>query len=246
MIDRDELTRELNEAAQRFESLLRSLTLQEMSAAVPGLTWNVGEVAAHVLTVIRRGLHDFRRSSTPAGTTELNALCLVETSERDPQVLADLFAADAATVINKVFPRIPDDLQFPFHAGTTTTIHHAMGIVLGEILIHGHDIAHAAGRTWVIKPRSAELIWLGGVGVMYGWLKTGLEAVRETYQVCLGDVVTWLRVTDGKLEVHFEPIEPVDDVIQADPLDLLMTLPYGRKVSADPVLQRLASRFEAL
>src|SRR5688572_15218940 len=93
-LSRDELNQEVTAACDRFVALLKSLRLEDAALPVPGLAWNVGELAAHVLTVMRRGLGDRRRSATPQETAALNALVLEETPERDIHQLAEILAAD--------------------------------------------------------------------------------------------------------------------------------------------------------
>ena len=62
--------RALHAASGRFIGLVESLDLADASRPVPGLDWNVGETVAHVLTVVRRGFADRRRSATAAETAE--------------------------------------------------------------------------------------------------------------------------------------------------------------------------------
>src|SRR5688500_7637660 len=123
-LDRDELMAELSDAAERFESLVRSLNPDDMNCPVVGIDWTAGETAVHVVTVIRRAVHDFRRSETPSALAELNAQCIEEVSERDPQIIADLFSAAITPLMNAIFPRLADDRQFPFHAGTKIATKH--------------------------------------------------------------------------------------------------------------------------
>lgn len=246
-ISRAEVTAEINQTAREFEALLRAVPPDAADKPVPGLTWTVGEVAAHVLTVIRRGLGDRRRSSNPAATGELNVLVLEEFSERDTGKIADLFAAEIDTMTNVVFPRIAEDRVFPFHGGTTTTIIPASCIVLGELLIHGYDIANACALSWQIDPHRAMLAFLGSATVIHGWLKPGLN-LKATYELhFVGEsVVCWLKFADGTVQADTVPLAPVDHVLRVHAVEFYLTIPHQRKAHAEPLVNQLASYFERL
>jgi uncharacterized protein (TIGR03083 family) len=157
-VDRADVEDAVVAANARLAALVRSLTAADAAtpvAATPG--WTAADVAAHVLTVHRRALGDRRRSATPEETGELNQLCLDETPERDPVVLADLLERDGPACV-EVLRSLPTDLSFRFHGGTRTTVVPVTGVILGEVLVHGHDIATAVGRPWAIAPAEAALV----------------------------------------------------------------------------------------
>ena len=168
-------------ALRRSRGVARSRPTPALPVA--GLDWNVGETIAHVLTVVRRGFADRRRSSAAAETASLNEVCLEETPERDPRALAELLRADVHTALDVVFPKIPDDREFPFHGGVTTTMTPALHVVLGEFVIHGYDVAHATGHPWPITDHEAMLLVPGEL--LGAWLRPG--APDETYELRLGD-----------------------------------------------------------
>lgn len=154
--DRAPLATALRRSAHALADLVRQAP--DPDAAVPGLSWTVSDVAAHALTVVRRSLGDLRRSASPLDTAALNATCLQELPERDLHALADALAADADTVVTRVLPSVPDDDRpVPFHGGTTARLLDAYGIMLAELLVHGHDIAAAGEQPWAIPPAEAAL-----------------------------------------------------------------------------------------
>lgn len=247
-LDRDELNREIVAACARFVELLRALKPEDALLPVTGLVWDVGELAAHVLTVVRRGLGDCRRSDSPEATAELNAIVLHETPERDIARLADLIAQDNDTMLTIAFPRVADDRRFPFHAGTTTTIIPAMAIVLGEFTMHGYDIATATGHPWTIAPHTAALIWKGCSDVFSGWLKPQAAPVNESYVLHFeGEPAPLsLVVREGTARVSFDIPAAPDYVLRVNPAEFIFYSPYQRRTPTDPSIARLISLFKTL
>jgi uncharacterized protein (TIGR03083 family) len=247
-LNRDELNQEITAACERFVALLKSLKPHDAALPVPGLEWNVGELAAHVLTVMRRGLGDRRRSATPQETAGLNALVLEETPERDIHRLADLIATDTHTMLTQAFPRIDDDRRFPFHAGVTTTIITSLAIILGEFSVHGGDIAAATGNPWSIAPHTAALIWLGESDVMHGWLKKEAAQLNETYVIHFeGEPEpVALRLENGNVSVSYDLPAHVTHTLHVNPAEFIYYLPYQRRSAHDPVIKHLMSLFETL
>ena len=226
----------LHDASARFIALVDSLDPADGERPVPNLQWNVAETVAHVLTVVRRGFSDRRRSETADSVADLNQVVLDETPERDLHVLADLLRRDAHTAIDVVFPKIPEDRVFPFHGGVTTTMTPALRIVLGEFLVHGHDVARAVERPWQITDREALL--LAGNELLGAWVRP--DAPTERYELRLGDAPP-IRFEIGPRRLTLTD-DPPDVVISAAPVDFVLSF-YGRKPFTDEGMVRLTSRF---
>ena len=122
-----------------------------------------------MITLYRRVLGDTRVSESPEATAALNALCLTEIADRNPATMAARIETDGTTALSNM-RLIPEDLIFPFHAGATTTVVAATAVILGELLIHGQDIARATGRDWPISRPDAELIIYGARPLLEHWL----------------------------------------------------------------------------
>ncbi len=249
-LERGELMTGLEAAGKRFTALLRSLAPGDEIKPCEGLIWNVGDVAVHVLTVVRRSLGDRRRTSSPAELAQLNALGLNEIPERDPHKIAELIDADMDIIIHRVYPKVADDRRFPFHSGTTIGARQALAITLGEFTLHGWDIAHACGKEWVIDPHIAALAWRGFLDPLHAWLKKDAAAdLSESYLFELEgeEGRTRLCLTDGTLHIEYNVNRSDDDfVIRIHPVDLLFVFPYGRRPAADAALARLAALFETI
>lgn len=226
----------LHSVSDRFINLASTTTAADAKRPIPWLDWSVGDTIAHVLTVIRRGYADPRRSATASETADLNQICLDETPERDPAALAELLRSDVHTALDLVYPRIADDREFPFHGGVTTTMTPALHVVLGEFVIHGYDIARTLDIPWPISDQDAMLLVPGEL--IGAWLRPGIP--DERYELRLGDQPPiGFAIRDGRLEVG---AALGGDVIAASPVDMVLTF-YGRIPTDDPVLLRLLSRF---
>lgn len=231
----------LHDASNRFITLAASVSPSEATLPVPCLEWSVADTIAHVLTVIRRGYADPRRSATAAETAALNQTCLDEVSDRDPTSLAASLRSDVHMALDLVYPKIPDDREFPFHGGVTTTMTPALHVVLGEFVIHGYDIARAIDRPWSISDQEAMLLVPGDL--IGAWLRPGVPDERYLLRLGTQPPISF-AIAGGRLVVA--PTDDSDDtadaVAAADPVELVLTF-YGRIPTTDPVLTRLLSRF---
>jgi uncharacterized protein (TIGR03083 family) len=194
---RAEVMDALHASSDRFLDLVTSLDPADAEKPVPGLEWNVAETVAHVLTVVRRAFADRRRSESAEATAALNQTVLEETPERDLAALARLLRQDIATALDDVFPKIPDDREFPFHGGVTTTMTPALRIVLGEYVIHGYDVARAVGRPWIITEAEAGI--LVPHDLLGAWVRP--DAAEQVYELRLGDLGP-LRFEVGPSRLH--------------------------------------------
>lgn len=247
--NREALITELRLATERTNALLSSLTPDDLERPVAGLDWNVGETVVHLVVIARRGVNDLRRSSTADGLAELNATTINEIENRDPLYLADKFSRTMNVAIDKVFANIPDDLIFDFHGGSKLTVFSAMSVVLGELLIHGNDIARAVGKDWVIYPHQAVLMFANGWEILTAWLTPDAVHVTESYRVhFIGqEFIARLQIEAGTFTVTQSTADQVADyVIHVEPLEFIFAFPYGRRRAENPDLQRLASRFKPL
>jgi hypothetical protein len=203
---------------------------------VPGLDWNVGEAVAHVLTVVRRGFADRRRSANAAATADLNQVCLDETPERNLAVLVDLLRADVHIALDLVFPKVEEDRVFAFHGGVQTTMTPALRILLGEYVIHGYDIARAVGRPWTITEAEAFLLVPGPL--LGAWVRP--DAAEEAYELRLGEAPPIrFDVGPGRLAVSEGT---GGTVIAMDAVAFVLAF-YNREPASDDGLTQLQRNF---
>ncbi|MGH3697648.1 MAG: maleylpyruvate isomerase N-terminal domain-containing protein [Pseudonocardiaceae bacterium] len=237
----------LREEVARVTALLRSI--EDPGAPAVG-TWNLGEVAMHLsqawmgLTgLARRDLSEVHEVlPETAGTAgdsmtqdiwelgDLMTRAVKNDPERDLGVLADRIEARAQRYFNdcaaadpaEPLPWIVQGITLP---RSTLTYH-----LLNETLIHGYDIAHAAGRKWPIEPSHASMA-LGQFAFLVlraapprtftvGAKTAGL---RATYDIRLrGGASFYFVFNDGELTVEEPSSRTVDCHISADPVAMLM------------------------
>lgn len=136
--------------------------------------WTVAEAFAHVATVAPRYLQGARQEGEWVrdvdDLADLNARQLAALPSTEVPALADRLRtalADLTRVINGFGDRQP---VFTFHGGQRIGADVALGVLLGELVVHGHDIAGALRRPWPIDPTHVELILQGVTPILPGWL----------------------------------------------------------------------------
>jgi uncharacterized protein (TIGR03083 family) len=187
---------------------------------VPGLDWTVAETAAHALTVVRRALGDRTRSASPAETAEINAASLRALPGRDPVTIGMEIARDTGVVARRVLPQVVDgDALIPFHGGMRVRALDAFGVLLAELVVHGHDLARALGVGLETPNPHAAAALRAMLAVAPGWLDPGCREPERAYQLDVAGLpaVVEARVTGGGLELSWavgatrspDPVDPV-------------------------------------
>jgi hypothetical protein len=224
--------------------LLRQLEPADAQRPVDGSTWTVGETAAHVCSLLRRMTEDGRRSTAPADLAELNDLAVGEIG-LDVAATAEEIETRAQLVVVAA-PHIAPDRQFKFHAGQQVTLTQALAVVVGELVVHGAELAAAVGASWPIAPDDMLVVWRYATPVLQGWLRPEASAVTETWSLQFPDddrpVV--VRVDAGWLDIDPDPAPTADHVVTIDDtVAFTLAFPYGRGVLSDPAASRLAALF---
>ena len=136
--------------ADRFSGLLR--TASDGTRKVPHLTWTVGETGAHVLCAHR--LYPEMLAGVSGGWASLrggeaeNARQLAGIPERGPREIADALDS-AAPKMREAFATYAEDYA-TWHAGARIPLAAMVGMLVGDMLVHGWDIATAIDGTWII------------------------------------------------------------------------------------------------
>lgn len=149
------------EVLPRVTALLRRIGASPTSA-IGG--WTAPDVACHLAhaieldTAAMSGRHVPEVESTPTGTAAWNAAMLQADRQRDLETLADRIDARGREFLGlSPSSDAVDWLGGVRLAPTTVTCH-----LLAELLLHGHDIAGAAGEKWAIRPDHAAVAIVGG------------------------------------------------------------------------------------
>ena len=229
-------------AGRRFTALLRET--DDIGLPAGGTNWTVAETTAHVSCVLT-GLsatiagdpqaltpEQYLDADFPTRLAASNAATNAMVDHTDAGRLASLITAGAQRFLKLAAAADPQmECETPWYGpGRTRTVDCLTALALGELTVHGHDIATGTGRPWPISAEDAKLI-VGTVCPNMTPLIVRPEAARSaavTYEVRLrGDGPRFaIRVAHGNAEVRSAG-GPVDCVISADPVTYLLFV-YGR------------------
>jgi uncharacterized protein (TIGR03083 family) len=216
-------------ATGRFSALLR--TAGGGGGKVPHLAWTVGETGAHVLCYLRRYPDMLTGVSTgweslDAGDRE-NARLLAEVPERDPREVADAIDV-AAPAFREAFAAYAGELA-PWHAGLRIPPAAMVGMMVGDVLIHGWDIAAALGGAWTVDPPDASLSFAATTPVLPHVVdEQAARGFSARYGIQLRDGPAFtFTFDDGRLTVVEGRPAHADCRMSAEPVAYLLTA-YGR------------------
>lgn len=238
-LDIAELHSALAAAAERTAQLIRSAS--DTSTPVPGLTWTVGETAAHLVGAFSAyaGFVDGSRDAADdlAGMPGTNTLAergdimgariLQEITERDGDRLADLLASAVTGYLEAVEGHRGDEPILVW-TGVAMTVPVMTSAMLGELLLHGWDIARATGARPTIDRPEALLVIGGIVAHIPDYIdRETTLGLHVTYELRFrGGRRYVIAIDDGSAQID-PPNAPVDCWISADPATFLL-VGYGR------------------
>ncbi|WP_221318599.1 maleylpyruvate isomerase N-terminal domain-containing protein [Mycobacterium sp. AZCC_0083] len=241
-LDRDAARSAIWVAVRPFTALLRET--DDIGRLAAGTSWTVAETAAHVSTVLTafstaitgqaQALtpNEYLHANFHTRLAATNAATIAMVDHTDAGQLAELITAGAQRFLEIAAAADPQmECETPWYgAARTRTPDCLTALALGELTVHGYDIATGTGRAWPISAEHAKLI-VGTVCPQMLPLAVRPEAARGTsltYEVRLrSDGPRYvISVADGTAEVRAVG-GPVDCVISADPVTLLLVV-YGR------------------
>src|SRR5215470_5814418 len=165
-VDLTRAARAAGGAASQLAALLRA-------GPDPGLAavghWTVRDVAAHVAGGAELYAQIARGAPSPAPTIEaitaLNDQIIATLGEQDLPALADRMETAVGGLLAAA-RRHPGDQDVPWHAGVRLPLSALLAVACGEYLVHGHDIASAAGAPWPVPADWARTVFLGVLPVV--------------------------------------------------------------------------------
>jgi uncharacterized protein (TIGR03083 family) len=218
----------LLEALGRFTDAVSSV---DSALPLPNSDWVAADVAAHLL-IAGRALEGYVRGDREPVTDVddvpgSNARRLRETTERDVNTLTK----ELHDVTDRFLELTDhaDAADAAFWHGLDVTVGALYGIYLGELLLHGRDVARAAGRRWPISKQDAVMIFEGAAAVSHAFLdEDAVRDFRATYGLRLrGGPSFTFAFDDGVLTVTDGSPARADCRVSADPRSLVLVV-YGR------------------
>ena len=209
-----------------------------------GSDWTVGEAAAHLVVVARAFAATAAGQAVgPAGVApdlddfherlaQVNARAIAAVPPGDPGRLGDRLRDGIAAFLRASAERPGEDLvDTPWYGrGVRCRLDTLTCLAIGEVVVHGYDIAKALRRPWPIDPEHARLVVAGVLPAMIP-LTVDVSAtagLHAAYELRIrGGPRLVVRFRDGAASVEPSASQPVDCWISADPTAFLL-VGYGR------------------
>ena len=214
-------------ATERVAELIASIP--DPLALAPHSPWTVRDFAAHL--IVAGGVYTDMAHGVPAPYQSCEPTYLhaeftrrqADIPETDPGKLSRLFV-DAIEGYLDAISDLPGDTPVIMHGQNPYTVAGMAGVLLGEELLHGYDIATAIGRPWPIDMAGAELV-LAAYAPILGFFPNPettrrLSAGFGIELRGIGEMT--VRFTDGVYGLEEAGAAPVDATISADPIAFLM------------------------
>ncbi|HEX6312230.1 MAG TPA: maleylpyruvate isomerase N-terminal domain-containing protein [Acidimicrobiia bacterium] len=226
-----ELRSDLVAAAGRFASVVGALDPDE---PVRGSDWSVGQTVAHVVTTFDRWVSMAEGAAFDIGRGPEFATRMAEINRREIEA-AGRCGAGEETAAAARWLAVATDPDASMHlyglADVDCSFAEASGVLLGELLMHGYDVARSIRAPWPITAREAIAVAEGLLPLLplvYDGSATGGRSF---------DIDLRLRGRGSGIDFHCEPSAlTISDGspdraavhISADPAPWLL-VGYGRR-----------------
>jgi uncharacterized protein (TIGR03083 family) len=220
---------------RRFVDMVRSL---DPARPVPGSAWTIGETVAHVASGVGAYVTYLAGDTTPrvdlsdvpgGSIAASNARRLATDAERDVSTLAATIEARLAELVAAARQMDLDDVV-SWH-GRDVALRTMLATAIGELAMHGRDIARAVDHSWPLSRRDAVIVLTD--------LAPLLPVLVDPATTASLDAVIRLRLRGGpELALAFDhgtlAVGPAtqtsrhpDVTVSADPVAFLLVA-YGR------------------
>ncbi len=228
--DRDELRERIAEAQDRFDQLIRTASPHDRPR---GMDWTVAQVGAHMVTIVQRYGSIARtggfRMADRSGIPSLNDDELQSVSGSLPEI---------ADRIRELEPEMSDFFDtvsghgqvLPFHGGVSIDGITTQTNWLGELLLHGEDIARAVGRPWEISERDMLLVARGLMQIAPGFVRPGScpgDGIRTIFLVP-GARPYFMHLHDDTVDARARRSDDRADAVLRLPASTLTRMLYQR------------------
>ncbi|HEY0639128.1 MAG TPA: hypothetical protein VGD67_15870 [Pseudonocardiaceae bacterium] len=213
----ERLREEIREAAAAVAGMLRDLP---GDARLGRVDWSAAETGAHLVSLAPR-YRELTRGPRPVppSISAENAAALRAVLDGGGAPLADRLEAEVAALLDELGP---DGGRRAWYFTVPHTSAGLGGVMLAELLLHGKDLATAAGRPWTIT-REQAVAGLSGVlpAMVVVADPARARAAAGTYHLRLRPADDWtIRVGDAVTVERGRPAR-ADLHLSADPLGFL-------------------------
>jgi uncharacterized protein (TIGR03083 family) len=223
----------IDHVASRFAALVTAAP--NPATRVPNTPgWTVRDIAAHLATVVVRYADGPKGrgtwTSTPLELPALNHDQMQALGTVPVGALAAGILRDLATLRAQVQGYGSRPPFFRFHGGEPVRADIALGLLLGELVVHGYDVARALRRPWPIDPDHAALIIEALNPILPGWVRPErTQGFTATFELTLRGQAAYIwAFHDGRLRVNPPHPGVIDVHVSGDPAALLLVF-YARQ-----------------
>lgn len=230
----DEICNALETASERYAALLG----QVKDPSLPAIgAWNIEETARHTSMSGSYILGVARGESEPLSLDSDHSEFLESDFDRDMQILAERFTAGEKALLEyaRGLDHDPEVEIFKEIIATTSTV---LAVELGEVLVHGYDIARASGLNWQI-PKDEAAVAVGGVIPLWPYFvdQKAAAGFKGRFDLKIrGGRHTVLEFDNAELKLEEPSAKPVDCYLSFDPAVFLL-LSFNRIQPWGPLLQ---------
>jgi uncharacterized protein (TIGR03083 family) len=215
------LREEITATARRVGDLLRALPSGD--TPLDRVDWTAAETVAHLVTLPPRYLRTIDGPAPmPKSLAEDNQRALEAVPERDQDALADRLNASVAELLDALGP---DGTRSAYYRTVPHTAEGIGALLLNELLMHGLDLARAAGRPWPISREFASVCTRAVMPIISGVADpNAARSATGVYHLRLRGTGDWtLSIADGIVQVaEGKPARP-DLHLSADPAAFMLT-----------------------
>jgi uncharacterized protein (TIGR03083 family) len=228
-------TDELFQAARTsFETNVHRLADVVRSAAdltlpLAASEWTAREAIAHLVTAfdlyseIATGTPSPVTTFTAAGFAEDSRRRIADVSETDPGKLAFLLEDSAGRLLSALVGQ-PGDREVVWHAGLRIDLTALTELLLGEVLLHGYDVAAACRQPWPLSPGDVALVLSAYAPCFEHNVNTErVRGLTVAYEIELRGLTSFVvRFEDGRYSLEPPGDGPADCLMSADPVAWLL------------------------
>lgn len=211
------------------DALARNVSLWQQvppDSPIPGSSWTVHDVAAHLVTMVGRYINPDRKlASAPRDVDQMNELEMKEFESATMGELVGRLRSRYAKYL-AFWSELPLEMVLPLREGLPVDVAALRSNWIAELLVHGRDMALAAGLDWPLDDTNCLLI----LRLLAQALPNYFRAVALTDCALVvapdGGAPFTIVIKAGAAEIQAAAVEGAD-VLAGSPAALVLLF-YGR------------------